>query len=382
MLKRPSLRTESRRPSRFCESSAMNDGPPPTRVVHLVEPGGRGGVFQHALALAEALSRVGIRVRLHTADDPERLPAGSVEVCSCMRWRRNLPAPLRPLAVARGYLGRALPHLLAGVRAGDRVHFEGLFIAPLTTLTLLALRARAVRIVHSPHNTFARYGGRIQSLLLRVDARLAHASIVFSQRDKRAVEAWRGRPVYSPLVMYTPAVSADESRRWRERWRATGDREVVLFAGQIRRDKRLDLLIEAASTWPSSRRLAVVGEDKGDLDRCRALAEARHVLVEWEVGFLPLEKFVAAVAAADLVACPYDRGNSSAVLVVAAQLGVPTVATDVGDLLELADRSVPPGDASALARAIESELRRGDRLAKVSATSSMVAAHLAAYDLH
>ena len=62
---------------------------------------------------------------------------------------------------------------------------------------------------------------------------------------------------------------------------------VVLFAGQIRPDKRLDLAIEACALIESEHRLAVVGEDKGDLERCRELAAALGVPVSWTTEYVP-----------------------------------------------------------------------------------------------
>jgi glycosyltransferase involved in cell wall biosynthesis len=74
-------------------------------------------------------------------------------------------------------------------------------------------------------------------------------------------------------------------------------------------------------------------------------------------GYLPLDRFVAAVAAADVVACPYRVGSQSAVLALAHALGRPTVATDVGGLPELASVVVEPEDPAALAQGIEEALR-------------------------
>ena len=53
-------------------------------TVHLCEPGGRGGIFQHTVAVAEALAGVGVQVVLHTAQDAELRPEG-VRFCSLNR---------------------------------------------------------------------------------------------------------------------------------------------------------------------------------------------------------------------------------------------------------------------------------------------------------
>jgi glycosyltransferase involved in cell wall biosynthesis len=152
---------------------------------------------------------------------------------------------------------------------------------------------------------------------------------------------------------------------------------VLLFAGQIRPDKRLDLAIEASAQVGRDNVLAVVGEDRGDLERCRRLAEERGVEVSWTPDYVPLDEFVAALAAADVVLCPYDRASQSGVLAVTRKVGTPSVGTAVGGLAELATATVPPGDAAALAAAVNEVLaapaRKDDMLAGV------VRAHLRAY---
>jgi glycosyltransferase involved in cell wall biosynthesis len=282
----------------------------------------------------------------------------------------------RRLVIAGAFVARTVPHLVRTVRRGDVPHVQGLFLHPVMLALLFLLRLRAGRVVHSPHNTFIRYRLPLGETWLRLFARVADATIVFSKADAERVARWGGRPVVAPLAQYMPPPEESSVRRWRERWAADGA-QVVLFAGQLRSDKRLDLLIEAARDWPPGRRLAVVGEDKGELESCRELARSAGVQVSWQVGFTPLDEFVAALAAADLVVCPYDAGSQSGVLALARQLGTASVASDAGGLSELADRSFPAGDAAALASAIDVQLERPAPAA--SADGSVAAPHLEAY---
>jgi glycosyltransferase involved in cell wall biosynthesis len=346
--------------------------------IHIVEAGGRGGVYQHAVAVAEALTASGEAVVLHTATDPELDPPGGFRVCRCVRWHRGHRSPLRGPLIALDWLGRTVPHLVREVRRGEVFHFEGEFKAALSSSALAVQRALpGRRVVQSLHNTFARSDSRLDGALMRMDMRLVHAMIVFSEQDVERVERLGGIAVASPLAQYTPPVDRAAMARWRERWRA-GERAVLLFAGQIRPDKRLDLAIEASTLVGADHLLAVVGEDKGDLERCRRLAEARGVEVSWTPDYVPLGEFVAALGAADVVLCPYDRASQSGVLAVTRKVGTPSVASAVGGLAELATATIPPGDAPALARAVEGVLAahppRDDMQAGV------VRAHLRAYD--
>jgi glycosyltransferase involved in cell wall biosynthesis len=349
-----------------------------TRAAHIVEAGGRGGVYQHAVAVANALAARGVPVVLHTAGDAELTPSAGVRVCRCVRWFRNVrPGLLRPPLIGLAYVLGTLPHLARAVRAGDVYHFQGEFKSVLTTLGLMLQRALPRRrVVQSRHNTFSRHGGRLDRALMRRDARLCHATIVFTESDERRVRSWGGRPVRSPLAQYVPPVAAAARERWRERWGGAGT--VLLFAGQVRADKRLDLLLEAAATLPEPPRVAVVGEDLGEAERCRARAERLGVDVRWTLDYVPLEDFAAAIEAADVVVCPYDRASQSGVLAISRAVGTVTVATDVGGLSELAGVTVPPGDAGLLAAGVRRALALRDR-ADPPLDEQVAVAHLRAY---
>jgi glycosyltransferase involved in cell wall biosynthesis len=347
--------------------------------VHLVEQGGRGGVFQHTVALARLLGSRGLEVRLHTARDPELdATAAGVEVCRCIEWYRERPA--RRVLIASRYGSMTLPHLLRDISRSDIAHVQGLwnpFFTPLT-LGLLALRAR--RTILSPHNTFTRSGANLHERLLGLNYRFAHGTIVFSEADRATLRRKGIDAIVSPLIQLVPDSPASET--WRATW-GVGSRPVVLFAGQLRPDKGLDRLIDALRAIPDPPLLAVVGEDKGALGSCMAFAENAGVAVHWSVGFQPLEHFVGAIRAADVVVCPYVRASQSGVLSIAAALGVPTVATAVGGLAEAADEAVGSDDLADLVRAIESALRRPRAPQGLSETSERAwHAHMNAYGLH
>jgi glycosyltransferase involved in cell wall biosynthesis len=346
--------------------------------IHIVEAGGRGGVYQHALALAEALARHGEQVVLHTADDAELEPGPEVRVCRCVRWYRESEGPLRRARILMRWLLRTVPHLARAVRRGEVFHFQGEFKTPIVSLLLLTQRLGGKRVVQSRHNTFSRSDRLADDALFRLDMRVVDAVIVFSEQDALRIEQMGARAFVSPLAQYSPPVDGDAVARWKERWSANGV-PVVLFAGQIRQDKRLDLAIEASALIAREHRLAVVGEDKGDLDRCRELAAALGVPVSWTTEYVPLADFVAILAAADVIVCPYERASQSGILALARKVGARTVASDVGGLGELATIAVPPGEARPLAAAIERALTMAPVPDDMEA--GLVEAHLRAYGL-
>jgi glycosyltransferase involved in cell wall biosynthesis len=154
-------------------------------------------------------------------------------------------------------------------------------------------------------------------------------------------------------VFLVPQPSVESVEMWRTR---LGGSPLVLMVGFVRPDKRPDLFV-SAMTYLSGCHGAIVGEDHGGIDSVRqAAADAGITVVE---EYLALDDFTAVVAAADVVVCPYDQASQSGVLTVASEFGVPTVATSVGGLKELASISVPKGDPKALAEGIRKAIALG-----------------------
>lgn len=323
-------------------------------TVHVVEPSGWGGVYQHAASLAAALDRHDVPVVFHTAAGAEEGRADRVTRRACF-W--PFPA-LRPRAARRaavwaGWTAVGIPTCARRLRRGDVVHVEGWFRPALLLPLAAAARASGCRLTMSPHNTFSRRNRPGEERVMQRLAATADAVFVFSAYDYRRVEAWGAQVVEVPLVADPRQPTADDVAWWRSRWRADG-RPVVLFAGQVRPDKRLDLLVAAvgAGTRPNDLVVAVVGEDHGGLAAAQHVAAATGVTLMVDEGYQPLDRFVAAIAAADVVACPYRRASQSAILAVANAVGRPSVATTVGGLAELATVAVPPDDPSALRAAL------------------------------
>jgi glycosyltransferase involved in cell wall biosynthesis len=356
--------------------------------IHFFEPTGYGGIFQHACRIAECLSQNGRRVVFHTGHQHEDVALEGVDICECSWWPRSADrSSIRNLTrrffIAIRLLAVTLPHLLKSMPPKAILHVQG--IAPsgvLNWLIMYAMRLAGHRIVYSPHDTFSRRGAiisAIDNMLLRLAYRPAQAIIVYSQADKQRLAAVGSRVHLSPLIQLVPRPSAAEELGWRREWQADGTGEVVLIAGFIRPERRLDLLIESARHWPKGRLLAVVGPDWGDWARCSNLAQSYNVDIAARVEFVELEQFAAAIAAADLVVVPTDVASQSGVLALARELGTPTIAANVGGLGELATRTFVPGDVADLTRVIQAEFDEPSAIDPVAIEMNAVESHLRAY---
>jgi glycosyltransferase involved in cell wall biosynthesis len=350
--------------------------------VHLIELSGHGGIFQHTVRIAEILAEGNVQVTVHTAPSHEPVGSGHVRLCVCSPWQRHASrSRATQVRIAARCLGRTLPHLIRAVHPGQVAHVQGGPSMALTAISLIALRRTGRPVVFSPHNTFSHGGRRAEFELIRFCTRVAHVNVAFSQPDADALHGWGATSVLSPLVLLVPDPHPERVEHWRRTWDVRRGERVVLFAGQVRADKRLDLLVESAVHLPGNWKLAIVGEDRGDWDRCRAIAARRGVPLHATIGFVGLDDFVAAIAAADVVASPYDQGSQSGVLVIATELGVPTVASRVGGLGEMSTTSVCCRDAAGLASAIGAAVDPFERRRKPLDAERAWAAHLEAYSV-
>lgn len=349
------------------------------RTIHLIEPTGYSGIFQHTVALAEALASTGETVVFHTAAEHEQLPAIGFTYCACGTWPQRSPATTPQRAkLARHYLGPMLRHLEQAAGPGDIVHLQGSLAGVLSLTVVRRLDRTGARIVFSPHETFSRRG-RIDAFFLAAALRRTADVMTFSEHDVRDL-ARHGVPArLSPLVIKTPKPDPTLVRAWRTRWAAEVGGEVVLFAGEIRNDKRLDTLIRAAASWPAGRTLAVVGRDRDAWVDAQRLARELDVDVKASLGYIELNDFVAAIAAADVVALPYAEANQSGIAAVARQLGARTVGSAVGGLPELVDASFPPGSIEQLNAELEHVLTLPPGEPHPPDAPALVQAHAPAY---
>lgn len=359
----------------------------PVSDIHLFEPTGYAGVFQHTCRLAMALSARGHSVALHTGHEHEPVDLDGVQICACSFWPRpsesgKVRAALRKLVIIGRLITGTSRHLVRSMRRNSVLHVQGVAASgALNLLVMLVARGAGHRVVYSPHDVFSRRGP-VDGLFLRLACRIPHAVVVYSRADARRLRGSGLDAHLSPLVQLVPMPSDQDRDSWRREWQADGDDTVVLFAGYVRPEKRLDVLVESARDWPSQRRLAVVGPDHGGWAYCDDLARRYAVDIAARLEFVALEEFTAAIAAADLVVVPSDQASQSGVLVLARELQTPSVAADVGGMGELACGTFTAGDARDLSRAIDEVLAgRGLSPARTEDDDEAATVHLDAYGL-
>jgi glycosyltransferase involved in cell wall biosynthesis len=407
--------------------------------VHIVDPSAYTPPYDHALA--RALATAGAQVELYTSRftyGPVQDPDGYLRREHFYRLaHRSALTPERTAAGPRSTAMRALklaehmPDMLRYrrvARAADIVHFQWLSVQPLD-LHLLPSRHRE-RLVITAHDILPREprpGQREgqRRLYGRFDAIVVH-----SQHGRRRLTGELGvDPSRVHVIphgalrpwMTAPAPRASESRSRSLSGEAAlaelpaGFRDVegpvALFFGLLRPYKGLDVLLEAwqevqgAELWvvgmPRMDLTALEGAHGGVLGRSR-ITDTTHretgaaphpsgpesLRAFGRVRFLP--RFVSGaelypfLRRASLAVLPYREIDASGAAMTAIGASVPLLLSDVGGFPEIAAtgaaRTVPAGDAVALARALHELLSDPATLEAMAERAREAAAGTYAWD--
>lgn len=318
------------------------------------------------LRLARAVPRPGDDLVVHSlaaTGPPRRDVTGPYEL------RRGLPVvPPHDERTARWLLSRASTYSArsrlraAEVAAGrfDVCHVHGLnYFTDWRSLPRLARHAAVVSTVHDvvPHET--RLSARLERrLLMRMYRGAGTLVVMHDGLRSRLVEEFGVAP---DRVRVIPLVFRDEMIPARSETSQTG--LDVLFFGSFRRDKGIPVLLEAIDRvrLPDVR-FHFAGQGAAELEEEVAEAVRRDPRVTAEIGRISNARRAELYRQASLVVLPYTRyASQSGILRDASAFRVPVVVSDVGVLGDIVGRSgagwvVAPGDAAALAKAIESAL--------------------------
>ncbi len=350
------------------------------RVLHVPTryPPGPGGVERHVREVVLRQRAHGLDARVLTTDlyteipwqrlSPEQLASGPSpgDVPVARHRAVSLGGDLHYPFLPGLYLDlrRAAPSLV-------HVHTYGTYQGFSAALAERLNRLPWVMTAHF-HPTWSIWGGekrkqlrgfydrRLAAPVLRHLARL----ILQSREEERMLREIV--PDLPPIAFvppgYTP-LPAPESAGGGFRGKFGVRGPFLLFTGRLASNKGLPVLLDAfaslASRFPDLE-LVLVGEDSGEGAATRAHAEKLGLASRVHLtGFVKEESLLAsAYAQAEVFVLPSDYEAFGLVLLEALAQGTPVVSTRVGGIPSLVEdgkngRLVPPGDARALAAALE-----------------------------
>jgi phosphatidyl-myo-inositol alpha-mannosyltransferase len=337
-----------------------------------------GGVQEHADHQARALRDLGVEAKILMGHDP---PGRLTKLLHPREGRHTRP-PDYVIPVGRSVIvpaNASLPNLILSPPAMlrmrrifaeerfDVLHVHEPFAPILSAFALAIADCPLVVTSHAAGDDLGWYpfGNRMWGVLMkRIDYRIA-----VSESAKRAAEPYVGGPTeVVPNGIFLP-----------ESFDPGGRNGNVVFIGRNERRKGLEVLLRA---WPevaaqTEARLRVVGADPLSV---RWLARRQGLSLERVdlCGGLSEDELTAELEAASLLAAPALGGESfGMVLTRAFATATPAVASDIEGYAAVADESsavlVPPGEATAVARAIVELLQDEPRRAALGAGARKVA---------
>jgi glycosyltransferase involved in cell wall biosynthesis len=356
--------------------------------IAVIETAPFGGLLHYAVQLGDALAAGGDDVDLIVPADHELSgrtgPARRLEVLPARR--RQAEDGEGRLATFRRRAGTALwrvaswREIIGRVRRGryDVVILNGSIDLSLSAAGAYALvrLSRGAKVTHVCHNVrpFNRWAGSdlfassklLFALLRRVYPAFALVFVHGPRSREDFDRSWPGARLaeipHGDEGIFTEAEAAP----------APAAEPRVLFFGDWRRVKGLPVLMEAFDLLLARRpdaRLTIAGSpspEEGVDKEVMAWAAARPDAVEVLAGYVPVQDVPAVFGRARVVAMPYLVGYQSGVVHLAMTMARAVVATDVGDLPEAVQDGVTgtivaPGDAAALADALDAILGEPDR---------------------
>ena len=322
--------------------------PEPDVSVLLVLAESTGGIGRHVKTLAAGLPERGIGVAVC---------APATTIAALALTDLACPVVAAPLGDNRPGGIRAARAVLRREAAGfDLLHAHGLragadcaaFVPHAPLIVSWHNAALGGALWKLTHGALTRYVARSSELTLAASDDLADL----------ARRAGAGRVQSAFVAAPTLALPSRTPAQVRAQL-GVGERSLVLAIGRLQRQKRLDVLVDAAAGWgvdDHSPVVVIAGEGPE-----RESLQAQITANQAPVHLLGAREDIAdLLAAADVVALPSQWEARALVAQEAMLAGVPLVTTGVGGLPSLVGEAaiiVPVGDPGALRRALQAVLR-------------------------
>ncbi|HSC20654.1 MAG TPA: glycosyltransferase family 4 protein [Solirubrobacterales bacterium] len=347
----------------------------PPKILLVTNWVGWGGAETQLDYLAIGLAEAGYSVRMlaigELLRDTSQIEAAGVEVVALN-------------AVDRGTKEKRFPKIVRAARWADLVHCTGWDATLWGRLAAILARRPALITEHTPGRDLqvtsaGRSRGRAIALHNRLLARFTYATIIVGVWQRQLLEAER---VGGDRIVHIPnAVPIADLRRRAAAGPSRaelGIPEDALLVVQVARFKSQKRQLTTLHT------VARLRERLGDVhavflgegsEEAKVREEAERLGADWAhfLGFR--EDVPGVVGLSDLSVLPSSGEGLPMSLIESIALGVPTVATDVGDVRWLLETTgggivVPPGDDDAFLGACESLLGDAERRRRMGAAGA------------
>ena len=302
--------------------------------VMIIEPVGSSGGMEHLNdMLCRSLVKSGVEVFLATSGG---VPANEYRVLNLFKGVFGEGASLlRALRFAC-----AVVHAIGFARRASIsiIHLQIFHVGLLQYLTLLAFKLFSFKLVVSAHDVGSYRSGESATLLRwfysKVDQLIVHSSAAQDRvSDLRLLPSKKVSII--PLGTYEGSIKDKPSKA--ECCNTLGvdpSKFTILFFGQIKMIKRLDILVDAVSQLNANgRKLQILcagaNLERGSTEYLRALQSKLGAGFICHNRFIPDCEIATYMGCADLSVLPYDDITQSGVLLLMMSYNIPVLVSDI-----------------------------------------------------
>lgn len=338
------------------------------------------------LVLAPAVLTPGDHLVIHTTPrpvDPITSPVSACEVRATLPAVRDRSEGSMAWVGSRAatYVTRARARRYA-VRRGRFDVAHVIYLNPFTDALTLGALARRVPLVCTVHDVVphhSRVPRPVEDRLLATQYR--HAGTILTHHDAVREELIARFGIDPARVVMIPLPIAEIDDPLAHRHTAPDEVPTVLFFGAFRRNKGIDVLLDAIAALGTdvAARFVFAGRGFADVEQMVTNAARSDPRITVELGYATAARKHELHRAADLIVLPYTTfASQSAVAQDAYAHRLPLIVTDVGALGETVrgDETgwvVPPNDVDALGAALVTALTDGEARAHAAAAADVIA---------
>jgi D-inositol-3-phosphate glycosyltransferase len=314
-------------------------------TVGIIEPvGGHSGMDYYDFGLCQGLASQGVNVELYTCDETRQ---ESGQGYTTHRFYQRIFG--QDIAWKRGfrYLVGSIRSLFHAKYVGARIsHFHFFHVGILEFFNIILARLLGMRVVITAHDVESFVANLENPRFLQISYRLAQLIIAHnltsSQDLAERLMVPRSKIWVIPHGNYLQIFNSPPDRvEARKELTIPLDAKVLLFFGQIKQIKGVDLLIQALplvlKSFPESILLIAGKVWKDDLSRYEVLIQElglqEHCVLD--IRYIPDEEVPLFYGSADLVIFPYRRIYQSGALLMAMSFGKPVLASDLQGMKEI-----------------------------------------------
>ncbi len=316
----------------------------PNMRVAMIEPvGGHSGMDYYDFGLCDGLTKQGLEVTLYTCNETDSWKDDSFRI---KRFYNKIYGPDPAWIRGLRYLSGTLQSLWHAAQIRSKVvHFHLFYVTLLEFFNIFLARVLGFKVVITAHDVKPFVDKLSAPRLARIAYQLAHVVIGHNHISQTEINSFLHVPIEKikciPHGNYLLFIRPQDSLSARKNLHIAASKKVILFFGQIKETKGLDLLLQALPQVIQEHpdiALVIAGRPwKDDFSKYQALIDAYNLnaYCQLHIRHIPDNEVDQFYSAASLVVLPYRQIYQSGVLLMAMSYAKPVLVSDLAGLKEV-----------------------------------------------